>query len=138
MFQVLEFVNNNNLNDFAFSFFSIFGEKKNDKKSSKPSLLKAIAKLFWKEFLLLGILCLMNDVIIRIVQPQLLRQFLLHFKSNPDINHFDAILFASGMVILNGLGVLIINQLFMTGYHNGMKMRIAVCSLIYRKVVNSR
>lgn len=114
--------------------FSIFGEKKNDKKSAKPSLLKAVAKLFWKEFLLLGILCLMNDVIIRIVQPQLLRQFLLYFKSNSNISHSNAILFASGMVILNGLGALIINQLFMTGYHNGMKVRIAICSLIYRKV----
>lgn len=122
-------------NEFHFVFiFSIFGEKTNNEKSSKPSLLKAVAKLFWKEFLLLGILCLLNDVIIRIVQPQLLRQFLLHFKPNPDVNHSDAIYFASGMVILNGLGALIINQLFMTGYHNGMKVRIAICSLIYRKV----
>lgn len=110
---------------------SIFCERKKDVKSS---LIRAVAKLFWKEFLLLGALCLVNDVIIRIVQPQLLRQFLLFFKSNSNISHSDAILCASGMVILNGLGALIINQLFMTGYHNGMKVRIAICSLIYRKV----
>lgn len=46
----------------------------------------------------------------------------------------EAMLYASGMVFLNGIGVLTINQLFMVGYYNGMKARIAVCSIIYRKV----
>lgn len=122
-------------------------------------MFKAIAKLFWKEFLLLGVLCLINDVIIKITQPQLLRKFLLYFRyvtshlistsfrekkifigisnvfrSNSDVSHSDAVLFASCMVLLNGIGALTINQLFITGYHNGMKVRIAVCSMIYRKV----
>lgn len=46
----------------------------------RPSLLKAIANAFWREYFALGVLCLINDVILRIVQPQLLRQFLLYFK----------------------------------------------------------
>lgn len=50
------------------------------------------------------------------------------------MSHHEALLYASGMVILNGIGVLTINQLFMTGYYNGMKVRVAVCSIIFRKV----
>lgn len=38
------------------------------------------------------------------------------------------------MVVISGLGVLTINQLFISGYHNGMKARVAICSIIYRKV----
>lgn len=53
---------------------------KEQNKGKNRSLLRAVAKTFWKEYLFLGFLCLINDVIIRIVQPQLLRQFLLYFK----------------------------------------------------------
>lgn len=84
--------------------------------------------------MILALLCLVNDVILKIAQPQLLRKFLLYFKSDSNVSHSEAILYASGMVILNGIGVLTINQLFMTGYYNGMKARVAVCSIIYRKV----
>lgn len=56
------------------------------------------------------------------------------FRSDSPVSHHEALLYASGMVILNGIGVLTINQLFMTGYYNGMKVRVAVCSIIFRKV----
>lgn len=46
----------------------------------RPSLLRAIATTFWREYFLLGFWCLINDVLIRIIQPQLLRHFLLYFK----------------------------------------------------------
>lgn len=57
-----------------------------------------------------------------------------NFRSDSEVTHQQALLYASGMVILNGIGVLTINQLFMTGYYNGMKARVAVCSIIFRKV----
>lgn len=63
-----------------------------------------------------------------------LNESMIYYRSNSNISHSDAILYASGMVILNGMGALTINQLFMSGYHNGMKVRVAICSLIYRKV----
>lgn len=56
------------------------------------------------------------------------------FRSESEVTHQEAILYACGMVMVNGIGVLTINQLFMTGYYNGMKARVAVCSIIYRKV----
>lgn len=50
------------------------------------------------------------------------------------MSHEQALIYASGMAILSGIGVLTINQLFMIGYYNGMKVRVAVSSIIYRKV----
>lgn len=63
----------------AFAFRT-WEQQLNNGKKRRPSLLKAIVRAFWREYLLLGVLCLINDVIIRIVQPQLLRQFLLYFE----------------------------------------------------------
>lgn len=47
----------------------------------------------------------------------------------------DAVIYASAMLILNAISTLLINQIFYYGFHNGMKVRVAVCSIIYRKVM---
>lgn len=57
----------------------LFWDQQQNAKNG-PSLLKALAKTFWREYSVLALLCLINDVILKIVQPQFLRKFLLHFK----------------------------------------------------------
>lgn len=43
-------------------------------------------------------------------------------RSGSEVSYDEAILYASGMIILSGIGVLTINQLFMTGYYNGIQI----------------
>lgn len=136
----------------------------------RPSLLKAIFKTFWREYAILGCICFVNDVFIRLSQPYLLGRLLLYFrwvhshshshikKKTKKRSRFDlfiliilivyffpnrkdsemprdeAIMYASGIVALSACSGLIINQFFIVGFHNGMKVRVAVCSVIYRKV----
>lgn len=49
--------------------------------------------------------------------------------------HEEALGYASGIVILNGVSAIVINQFFIGGFQNGMKVRVAVCSIIYRKAL---
>lgn len=50
------------------------------------------------------------------------------------INQNEAILYASGIMTTSLLVVLTMHPYFLAVLHVGMKMRVAACSLIYRKV----
>ncbi|XP_055676629.1 probable multidrug resistance-associated protein lethal(2)03659 [Lutzomyia longipalpis] len=105
------------------------------KTSSRPSLIRAIAITFWREYVCLGLIVVTNDFVIRLGQPLLLRRLLLYFRNNSDIPHTEAIICAIGIILLNGLGVFTSNHITFRGCHNGMKVRVAVCSLVYRKAL---
>lgn len=51
------------------------------------------------------------------------------------MSHTHAILYATGIIVLNGANALLVNQFFISAMHNGMKVRVSVCSIIYRKAL---
>lgn len=50
------------------------------------------------------------------------------------LSYKDALIYASGLVTLNAFSIVFTSQIGSKGFHYGMKVRVAVCSLIYRKV----
>lgn len=51
------------------------------------------------------------------------------------MSYDDAIWYGSMMVALAAINGIVINQFFMAAFHNGMKVRVAVCNLIYKKAL---
>lgn len=51
------------------------------------------------------------------------------------MTHDDALMYGAIMVILAAMNGIIINHYYMAGFHNGLKVRVSVCSLIYKKVL---
>lgn len=49
--------------------------------------------------------------------------------------YHDALLYASGIVLLNAFSAIFKSHIQYISFHNGMKIRAAVCSLIYRKAL---
>lgn len=60
---------------------------------------------------------------------------LISLSKDSGISHASALQYASGLVIVNAISIVANNQLSLICYHNAMKIRVAVCSLVYKKVL---
>ncbi|XP_031850164.1 putative multidrug resistance-associated protein lethal(2)03659 isoform X2 [Nomia melanderi] len=75
-----------------------------------------------------------EDATRSVLQPIFLGK-LLKYYSDRDITKTEAYLYATGVVLCSGLLIFVIHPYMMAILHMGMKMRVACCSLIYRKAL---
>ncbi|RZB39027.1 multidrug resistance-associated protein [Asbolus verrucosus] len=108
---------------------------KKSKKDKSPSLLKVLVRTFWPEFLCLGVILVVMDLLVRLSQPLMLGKLLDHFRPDSTVSKTEALWYAGAIVGLNALSALLINQYIMRAFHYGMKVRTACCALIYRKAL---
>ncbi|XP_072478211.1 ATP-binding cassette sub-family C member 4 isoform X1 [Notamacropus eugenii] len=110
---------------------------KAEKEARKPSLSKAIIKCYWKSYLILGIFTLIEEST-KVVQPLFLGKIIEYFE------HYDphdkvALNWAygyAGALTFCTLVLAILHHLYF--YHvqrAGMKLRVAMCHMIYRKAL---
>ncbi|XP_050504204.1 ATP-binding cassette subfamily C member 4 [Diabrotica virgifera virgifera] len=104
-----------------------------DKKQKKPSLKNAILKTFWKSYSRSGIALGFQFVVIRMLQPIVLAEFINYFDSNQEA--YIGWWLATGVIGMAFLNVIITHSCTLDTQRVGMRVRIAVCSLIYRKLL---
>ncbi|XP_061402316.1 probable multidrug resistance-associated protein lethal(2)03659 [Musca vetustissima] len=110
---------------------------KSRRKGKEPSLVKATIKVFGLHYMLLGVLMFLFEIFLRCSQPLFLGA-LVSYYADPDTDKSDQtqpFLYALG-VILASIGSVVFMHPTMLGIvHSGMKVRVAICSMIYRKAL---
>ncbi|XP_018302134.1 probable multidrug resistance-associated protein lethal(2)03659 [Mycetomoellerius zeteki] len=104
------------------------------KKVKEPSLMRVLIRCFGLTTLLYGLFMAVMEILLRVMQPLLVGQMLLYFNTM-DVDKSYAYGCAVGVVLCSALNVFVIHPYMMGILHMGMKVRVACCSLIYRKTL---
>ncbi|TWW64058.1 Multidrug resistance-associated protein 4 [Takifugu flavidus] len=112
--------------------------QKATKDLRKPSLSKAIINCYWKSYSVLGVFTLVEESI-KVVQPIFLGMVIRYFESyNPlDLNAlYESLGYAAGLSLCT-LGLVVLHHLyFYYVQRSGMKIRVAMCHMIYKKALS--
>ncbi|XP_018402741.1 PREDICTED: multidrug resistance-associated protein 4-like [Cyphomyrmex costatus] len=103
--------------------------------SRKPKFFTALKKTFIWSFFYYGGWILMLTVVVRTMQIYILGLFIWHFDPRAASTQEEAYLYASGMIILTIMVVMITHHSNLGLMEIGMRVRIASSSLIYRKIL---
>ncbi|XP_055020441.1 ATP-binding cassette sub-family C member 4-like isoform X2 [Boleophthalmus pectinirostris] len=102
-----------------------------------PSLSRAIICCYWKSYAVLGFFTLVEEVI-KVVQPVFLGKIIQYFESYDPENtaaFHSALCFAAGLSVCS-IGLALIHHLyFYYVQRTGMKIRVAMCHMIYKKAL---
>uniref|UniRef100_A0A7N8Y475 Multidrug resistance-associated protein 4 n=1 Tax=Mastacembelus armatus TaxID=205130 RepID=A0A7N8Y475_9TELE len=102
-----------------------------------PKLTKALVQCYWRSYLVTGIYIFIGEVI-KVFQAVLLGKLIEYFESYEPVNTsavYEAYSYAAG-ISLATTGLVILHHLYF--YHvqrAGMKIRVAMCHMIYRKAL---
>ncbi|XP_020296897.1 multidrug resistance-associated protein 4-like isoform X1 [Pseudomyrmex gracilis] len=105
------------------------------KRKRKPSLLITIFLTFLKEYSILGIIQVLNEFVIRLGTPFLLGGLLRYFRKDSVELLEIALAYGAGICIATAVNVLSGSQALFGAFHVGAKVRVAVCSVVYRKAL---
>ncbi|KAK7872348.1 hypothetical protein R5R35_002792 [Gryllus longicercus] len=100
-----------------------------------PSLLRAIFRAFWLRYLLFGAVLAVQCLVIRIAQPLLLGRLIQYFSEDTEMTLGEAYATAGGMVATVYFLICFQHHYTMGTALIGMRVRVACCSLLYRKVL---
>ncbi|KAF5283710.1 hypothetical protein FQR65_LT13745 [Abscondita terminalis] len=112
-------------------------ELKNAEKSNRtPSLRRVLIKTFGFEFFIYGFLLFLIELCFKITQPILLGKLIAYYMDDyKHLDMVDLILITAGIVGCSLMSVLTAHPTMLCISHLGMKVRVACCSLIYRKAL---
>lgn len=103
---------------------------------TKPSLSRAIVRTFWLQYMTCGIFVGILFIIIWPLVPYSLALFIAYFSSEKtEENYRNAHIYNFAMNVLSITTALMLNHLYLSQGSVGMRVRIACCSLVYRKIL---
>ncbi|XP_045529572.1 probable multidrug resistance-associated protein lethal(2)03659 [Pieris brassicae] len=105
-------------------------------KTKKPSLLHCIIRIYGMKFLMANIIFALVDTSLRISTPMCLEGLINYFSpSHAGVSTSEAYLYALGVVSFMAMNASFIHPMLLFLLDMSMKIRVACCSLIYRKLL---
>uniref|UniRef100_A0A182S9W8 ABC transmembrane type-1 domain-containing protein n=1 Tax=Anopheles maculatus TaxID=74869 RepID=A0A182S9W8_9DIPT len=104
--------------------------------NDRPSFLRVICRIYWRSILGYGSMYTVVDLLARILQPQCLGGLVSYFApGQQDISKQEAYYYAIGIILCSLLPVAIFHHFILYIFQIGMKIRVACCSLLYKKAL---
>ncbi|CAL8307591.1 unnamed protein product [Merluccius merluccius] len=110
---------------------------KTSKELKEPSFTKAIIRCYWKSLTVLGIFTFLEEGT-KVIQPVLLGYLVRYFETydpNDEQSLQLAYCYATGISLCTVLLVLVHHLYFFHVQRAGMKIRVALCHMIYKKAL---
>lgn len=109
--------------------------KEAEERKTTPSLLKALIRCFGMEFLCIGIPLAVIEIFIRVMQPIFLGWLVSYFSEDSRDDENAGYIYATLVIVCSALFVWTLHPFMLHILHLGMKIRVATCSLAYRKLL---
>ncbi|RVE46268.1 hypothetical protein evm_009092 [Chilo suppressalis] len=105
-------------------------------KGEKPSLLQAIMRIYGMKFVIANVIFAMCETSVKLAIPLCLEGLINYFSpSHSGIPLTHAYLYALGVVGLMSLQATMLHPMLLWLLHMALKIRVACCSLVYRKLL---
>uniref|UniRef100_A0A480F348 Cystic fibrosis transmembrane conductance regulator n=3 Tax=Sus scrofa TaxID=9823 RepID=A0A480F348_PIG len=108
-----------------------------EKDAREPSLIKAIIKCYWKPYLVLGIFTFLEEST-KVVQPIFLGKIIAYFENydpTDSVALYETYGYAGGLITCVLLLAILHHLYFYHVQCAGMRLRVAMCHMIYRKAL---
>ncbi|KAK0070811.1 hypothetical protein PV325_014034, partial [Microctonus aethiopoides] len=109
--------------------------KSDGTKRRFPSLGRVLLSVFGVRILFASLILLFIETIVRVIQPLAIGRLLRYFSYDKHVSKNEAYIYGGVVILCSAIIGFVMNLYFMSIYHTGMKMRVASCSLIYRKAL---
>ncbi|XP_034936721.1 LOW QUALITY PROTEIN: multidrug resistance-associated protein 4-like [Chelonus insularis] len=105
-----------------------------NRKLKRPSLIKTIIAVFWFDYFIVSLVVMLEMVILRNTLPIFQRIIVDYFDmTNNEMSRNDIIFYTTGLILTAFCSTLTLHHTSFQSRRIGMKIRVACCSLIYRK-----
>ncbi|XP_076312434.1 ATP-binding cassette sub-family C member 4-like isoform X1 [Tachypleus tridentatus] len=105
------------------------------KAGKKPSLKKAVIRSFGWKYAVVAVLAFFEECVIRVLQPVMLGWVVRYFSDPTAITKEEMYLSAGGVCIMAAFYIFFHHPYFFAVQRTGMRLRIASCSLVYKKAL---
>ncbi|CAL8111764.1 unnamed protein product [Orchesella dallaii] len=114
--------------------------KRANAENRQPKLWRVLRSIIWKKYLVVVLVCCFDELFLRTVQPLALKNFIRTFREDtedPDVRK-KQFLYAGALVGCTVGHAILFQKLINATMHIGMKMRLGISSVIYRKILKLR